>query len=157
TWPLTPFIDSLGGRDYGTGGSWGVDPVWYAPPAVEDFEAEPFLSNWTDLVETISMCEVRRIHVLLVNFPQSPLYANSPYMGKYGPTWANWQELSRRLDSLQTRHPYLHFYDAHRGARHEFPQAAFGNEDHLNHTGAILLTGKLDSIIRTFELREIPK
>lgn len=156
SWSLSPYFDSLGGRDYGPGGNWGSEPIPYMNAYAEAFEEEPFASNWADLVATIELCDKRRIHVILVNFPQSPLYANTPVMGKYGPSWAAWHELSRRVDSLQVKYPYLHYYDAHRNANHDFPESCFGNEDHLNHNGAILMTARLDSMIKTYRLREIP-
>jgi len=155
TWSLSPYVDSLGGREYSNDG-WGSESPPAYPPAVESFDGEPFLSNWTDLEATIAMCEQRRIHVILVNFPQNPNYKNTPYMGKYGPTWATWRKLSAMLVDLQASHPYLHYYDANMDGGHDYASSSFTNEDHLGRLGAAILSGRLDSLIKSFDLRGIP-
>jgi hypothetical protein len=155
TWSLSPFFDSLGGRPYSSDG-WGTDNPPVNPPATENFDEEPFLANWNDLEATFDLCELRKIQVVLVNFPQSPYYSNSPYMGKYGPTWSTWRNLSEKILGLQAAHAYLHNYDANKDGHHDYDSASFTNEDHLGRLGAAILSARLDSLIRTLELREIP-
>jgi hypothetical protein len=154
TWTLSPYFDSLGGRNYRAAGWGGPNPT-ATPPVSEDLTREPFLSNWTDLVQTVEICEQIGVHVVLVNFPQAPGFRSTAYMGKYGPTWATWKEISRRLVALQASHPYLHFYDANLDGNHDYVDSQAINSDHLSHAGAVVLTGRLDSMLRTFTLRSV--
>lgn len=147
--PTSVYFDSLGGR-YTEGGSWGPDIPSVFPPGQESFSSEPFLSNWEDLVASIELLERAGIRVILVNFPQSPQYRSMPWMGRHGPSWETWKELSRRLVELEGKHTKVVYYDAYLNGNHDFLPSEFIDEDHLDHLGAKKLTHRIDSIITTF-------
>lgn len=150
--PIRNF-DSLGG-DIHPVSQFGWGSTECHPPATEDMDAEPFASNWNDLETSIRSLESRRIHLVLLNFPQNPLYRNVPEcMGRYGPSWSTWRILQQRLRSLEAAHPYFHFYDANLDGMHGYPWNFFLDADHLADSGAIRLSTSLDSVLRSLDSR----
>jgi len=148
-WPMSEGFDSLGTMEL-SGNGWGAVPPVCAPPASEDFEGENFQANWKDLMVIVSLCQIRGIHLVLVNFPQSPAYAATACMGKYGPSWEAWKELRRRILAVQASNPYFHFYDANADGMHDYPDSAAWNEDHLSTSGAHILSRRLDTILQAW-------
>ncbi|HNY29948.1 MAG TPA: TIGR02171 family protein [Fibrobacteria bacterium] len=150
SWPTSSLFDSLGGTYHDQNDPVASPPPWLIPAGTsEDFAKEPFVSNWTDLVATIDTLNRRGIQVVLVNFPQNKGYKDTPYAGIYGPTWATWKELTKRIRTLEAGRPLFHFYDANRDGLHDYPSWEFINADHLNSLGAIRLTSRLDSILHS--------
>lgn len=147
-WTASPQYDSLGGTEIPRG-KWGSVAGYVAPP-VEDFESPVFKDNWADLEAMVDSCSVRGIHLVLVNFPQAPVYATSPAMGKYGPTLPTWKVLQARLRALEAAKPFLHFYDANLDGAHDYPDSAAVNADHLSVVGARIITRRLDSLMETW-------
>ncbi|HNY32419.1 MAG TPA: SUMF1/EgtB/PvdO family nonheme iron enzyme [Fibrobacteria bacterium] len=144
-------FDDLGG-DIRPTTVWGWGTPNCQPPASEDMEAEPFLSNWNDLEASIHSIESRGIHLVLVNFPQNPKFRDNPgCMGRYGPSWSSWKRLQDRLRKLESEHPYFHFFDANQDGLHGYPSHYFQDQDHLADSGAIRLTASLDSMLEVFQ------
>jgi uncharacterized protein (TIGR02171 family) len=139
-----------------SGNGWGGANPPCLPPATEDFDGMIFQSNWADLTAIADACRNRGIQLVVVNFPQSPYYAQTSCMGKYGPSWATWDELRARILSLQASNPMFHFYDANQDGKHDYADSAAWNFDHLSTAGARILTSRLDSLIRTLPLRQVP-
>lgn len=148
SWTASPQYDSLGGTEIPRG-RWGSVAEFAAPPS-EDFETTLFKDNWSDLEAMVDSCSARGIHLVLVNFPQAPVYATSPVMGKYGPTWASWRVIRSRLRALEAANPFLHFYDANSDGAHDYPDSAAINADHLSVVGARILSPRLDSLMESW-------
>lgn len=144
-WATSRFFDTLGGTVISRG-KWGTVAEYAAPP-VEDVRSAEFESNWADLEAMVDSCAARGIHLVLVNFPQAPVYATSPVMGKYGPTWASWRTIRTRLRAMEAAKPLMHFYDANLDGGHDYPDSAAINADHLSVVGARILTSRLDSVL----------
>lgn len=150
TWSASSLYDTMGGTK--------VDPHWWntgatppcEPPPTEDFSGEVFQRNWADLTAIVDTCRARRIHLVLVNFPQDPAYAKTACMGKYGPTWATWAALKGRIQALGASNPWFHFLDAHADGAHDYAPEAATNFDHLSWIGAAQLSRRLDSLIAMF-------
>lgn len=149
-WAASPVFDTLGGTM--------IDPHWwnlgglppYSAPTTEDTSGAIFQRNWADIEAMAALCSARGIRLILVNFPQDPDYAKTPYMGKYGPTWETWRTLKARLSDLEARMPMVRLVDAHADGAHDYPDSAATNFDHLSWIGARKLSGRLDSLIGTF-------
>jgi uncharacterized protein (TIGR02171 family) len=149
SWASSRSFDSLGGTVIPRG-KWGSVAEFTTPPA-EDFQSSPFVENWADLEAMADSCSARGIHLVIVNFPQAPVYATSPVMGKYGPTWATWKAIQSRLRALETAKPFLHFYDANMDGSHDYPDSAAINADHLSVVGARILSTRLDSLLNSIQ------
>lgn len=146
SWSASPRYDSLGGT-FLAPNRWGSSPPPVDLAPVEDFESDVFRSNWNDLVAMADTCNARGIDLILVNFPQSPGYAATSYMGKYGPTWGTWAIIEARLRAMESANPRFHFYDAHAAGLHDYPDSAATNFDHLSTAGARILSRRLDSLV----------
>jgi len=146
SWPASPRYDSMGAT-FLPPGTWGAAPPPVILPPIEDFESDAFRRNWNDLVAMADSCRARGIDLVLVNFPQAPGYAQTAYMGKYGPTWETWAIVAARLRSMEAANPRFHFYDAHADGLHDYPDSAATNFDHLSTAGARILSRRLDSLV----------
>jgi hypothetical protein len=87
------------------------------------------------------------MYLLGIIFPESPHYRNTPSYGKYGPLRSTATEIIRQLDSLADANPYFLFYDANKGGNHDYADSEAVNIDHLSQSGALKLTGRIDSLI----------
>lgn len=144
-------FSDLGGYNETTNGWGGTNPN-YIPNPSESFESETFKANWNDLISSAEACKAKNVHLILVNFPQSPYYANTPGMGMYGPTWDIWRELRAKILAYESTNPLFHFYDAHKDGHHDYSDSAAANISHLSANGAKILTGRLDSLIQTLPI-----
>ncbi len=151
SWSNSWFFDSLGTAQYGSLG-WESEAPILIPQVSEDFESPNFKGNWNDLMAMANICRSRSIDLILVNFPQSPGYAKTGHMGRYGPTWTTWHEIQRRLRAEEAANPWFHFYDAHADGHHDYPDSAGGNCDHLSAAGGRQLSRRLDSLIASIWL-----
>ncbi|MEO7424170.1 MAG: formylglycine-generating enzyme family protein [Fibrobacteria bacterium] len=146
--PLTAGVDGAGGLQV-PGHDWGVRP----PPVLPDFFT-PQSAGDANAVASIgllrSLAESSKrkgIHLVLTLFPQSPAYRNTPYYGKYGPTWEVGRALVENVKSICAGNPFCHFYDANQEGNHDYPDSMAGNEDHLSFAGARQISHRLDSLI----------
>lgn len=129
---------------------WGASTPEYTIYPPDHLDRLEFSANWNELVSIIDTCARRNIHLIMVNFPQSPAYRNTPSMGRWGPGWSTWSLLKARLSKLDSAKTSFHFYDANADGLHDYPDSAAWNSDHLSSIGARMLTRRLDSMIATF-------
>jgi len=144
--------DSLGGylqRDSAAG--WGS-----ASPAMLDetggrSETDPVLRHSMDSLQSLaSMLSARGIQTILVAFPQSPGYRNTPLSGRYGPTWSAYRSIKAEIQNWQI--PGFHFYDAYLDGQHDYTDAEAQNWDHLSFAGATKFSHRLDSLIASLKV-----
>ncbi|MBD3390595.1 MAG: SUMF1/EgtB/PvdO family nonheme iron enzyme [Chitinivibrionales bacterium] len=130
-----------------TGESWGSAPLEQGDYSLSDSIVAENLVSVEALADSAS---ARAIHLLVVNFPQSPAYANTSHMGRYGPSWTTYAQIVSRLETLESQNSYFHFYDAHAGGQHDYTAGDAFDSNHLNYTGATRLSARIDSVLQTF-------
>ncbi len=115
---------------------------------------KPWIANDTTLTQTVNllgnMVQVLRsqkVYAVLIITPQSHIYKNAPYYGKFGPPWAIARDLVPKIQNLCTGNPYCIFYDADQYGNHDFPDSLFFNSDHLVNSGAKQLSHRIDSLL----------
>ncbi len=136
--------------DQFTGAGWGASNPDINPLPNEDTLDPEFTRNMALMDDIIARVTQRGVHVLVVNNPQSPGYATTPYAGRYGPTWPSYHALIQKFRSREKANPFFHFYDAHLDGKHDYAENEAGNWDHLIGRGYTKLGLRLDSVISSF-------
>jgi uncharacterized protein (TIGR02171 family) len=144
-----PWIDSVGTVSQSSGG-WGAAPLptelrndWTAADPV-------YRENFARVEAMARAVSARKIHLVLVNFPQSPGYKTTGYYQKQGPGWQAAADVVAQAKGLEAISPYIHFYDAYDFGNHDYSADEAHDADHLSAKGAAKLTVRLDSLVNAF-------
>ena len=143
------------GMTIDTGGNWGGSPPDMASGPTWNWQVTDsnYSKNLSALNILIQQLAAPNIHLLMINFPESPAYKNTDHFARYGPSWATGRAVVEQLKSLETRYSNFHFYDAYNDGNHDYSDEDAGNWNHLNPRGAAKLTKRLDSLIQTILAR----
>jgi hypothetical protein len=109
-----------------------------------------YISNYKIIAQLSDELSARKIHFLLINFPESPAYKDTDHYFRYGPSWETGKEIMEQFKTLGKNNEYFHFYDAYQNGNHDFADAEAFDYSHLCYTGAAKITSRLDSLIRSF-------
>lgn len=131
--------------DY-AGAGWGGPSPDLHPTPVEDTTSTEFREGMATLEGIVDLLRSRGIQLVLVNCPQSPWYASTPYMGRYGPTSQMSRAILQRIRGMAAKSGNLHLYDANLDGLHDYLDEDAVNWDHLGARGARKLGHRLDSI-----------
>jgi hypothetical protein len=140
------FWDSLGMRTWPCGG-WG-----------DTIPETMFARNWTindssyqarfsALIRMIEETSARNIHLLVINFSESPYYKNTSCYTRLGPDWATGRAVIAQLKALERVYPFFHFYDANLDGNHDYTYEDATTFDRLCPHGAAKLTGRINVLI----------
>jgi hypothetical protein len=140
-------FDSLGFTTRRYEGGWGQVFIDEGDFGFGDSLVQEALGMLAALADTAAG---RGVHVLAVNFPQHPGFAETEMMGRLGPSWATFAQIDAWLRALEERNAFFHYYDAHMGGRHDYTDADAFDCNHLSYTGAAKLSARIDSVIQTF-------
>ncbi len=138
-------LDTTGTPLHVAGEGWGEPIFDMGDYAFSDTFVQLHLSHLAQLGDTLAG---RGIHLLMVRFPQNPLYATTGMAGRYGPSDSTFALLEAWLDDQQSRNAYFHYYDAHLDGTHDYTDDEAMDASHLNSTGARKLTARVDSVLR---------
>ena len=108
------------------------------------------VASFSELSTLADSAAGKRVHILVVNFPENPQYKNTSMVGRYGPSRETYRKIVKRVDSLCALKPYLHFYDANMGGDHDYASDEAQDCNHLNKKGAARLSARIDSCLQTF-------
>ncbi|MBK9577186.1 MAG: TIGR02171 family protein [Fibrobacterota bacterium] len=112
--------------------------------------ANPLLEQNLSILESmVSRLTSSGIKVVLVQFPESPQYAQLEIAGRYGPTWPEYHRILARIKSWEAHYPGMVLMDEHKDGHHDYADNEAGNTDHLNLSGAIKFSGRLDSVFKS--------
>ena len=136
---------------------YGESENWEDNPSVE------FDSTWMKTRSAnfyASLAHLRRIleiagnygiQVVGVIFPQSPNFKKTGSFGKYGILRSEAPALIEQVRELEQSYPNFIFMDENKMGDHDYPDEMAGNRDHLCYLGALQMTARLDSVLRTLE------
>jgi uncharacterized protein (TIGR02171 family) len=145
--PAASDYDSLGLARMPCSG-WGVpDTVTGAATLQWTVADTRYQANLATIQALASELAGRGIHLLMVNFPQHPGYANTRFYGYWGPSQATGADVVADMRLLEQSNAYFHFYDAHDFGRHDYVDGEAFDHNHLCEVGARKLSVRLDSLM----------
>ena len=89
--------------------------------------------------------------IVLVIFPQSPLYASTGSFGRYGVPRSTAMKTIAHYQKLAEKYPHLVVMDENKMGEHEYTDDMALDYDHLSEAGALHFTEKLDSLLKAWE------
>ncbi len=145
-------FDDAGGL-YLNSGSWGANrPVVHLiGDGKYSLPNTPLSGNMT-LIDSI-LAATQRLNKLFVMtvMPQSPLYKQTDFIGRYGTTRDVAQLLFAQFQAKCSASPNCRYYDANHDGNHDYESSMFIDEDHLATPGALQLSRRLDSAMVVWE------
>jgi uncharacterized protein (TIGR02171 family) len=139
--------DSLG-QTFQPSGGWSG----YSPSGRLDWTTEDsiYKRNFAILKELTRQLADKKIHFVMVNFPENPENKNTPYYAALGPSWETGRAVMSEYKSLEADNRYFHFYDAYLDGNHDYGDTDAFNWYHLSSAGATKLTARLNTFIHAF-------
>jgi len=135
-------------------GSWDIVPVEVLEDSiVDDNRSEYFFRVFKEIETLIETCKKRNIHLIGVIFPQAPQYKETGSFGVYGLQWSYAEALVRTLKEMDEKYEYFHLMDEYKMGNHDYSDKMAYDRDHLSELGARQATTRLDSLLKTLELR----
>jgi uncharacterized protein (TIGR02171 family) len=129
---------------------WGPNPLPMELGIDWTTDDPQYQENFRQLEDFARLLTAAKIHLIIVNCPNSPAYKDTPYYQRYGPGQATARAIVAQMRGLEAISPYVHFYDAHNFGDHDYGDEDARNWNHLSARGATKLSDRLDSLIRTF-------
>jgi uncharacterized protein (TIGR02171 family) len=108
-----------------------------------------YIDNFNTIAQLATELATLKIHLLMINFPESPAFKNTDHYESSGPSWETGKAVMLQFQSLKNGNPYFHFYDAYLDGNHDYTDADASNSNHLCSVGAAKLSARLDSLIQT--------
>ena len=147
----TMFRDSRGYQKFENSIGWEDDP-----PLLHDSTwMQDTLSLYEDsfnlLKEIITTSNEKGIYVIGIIFPQSPSYKNTGAYGCYGLQRSLAPHVLDDLNNLTKEYPNFILMDENKMGDHDYTDEMARDRDHLSHLGALQITHRLDSLLRTLE------
>jgi formylglycine-generating enzyme required for sulfatase activity len=142
-------IDSTGYEDTESFGSgWSQPVIDKSDYDLNDTMVQASLAELAALADSAAQ---KKVHLLLVNFPENPGYKETSMIGRYGPNHETYSQLTVWIDSLCGSNPFVHFYDANDNGNHDYTNNEALDCNHLNINGARRFSARIDSVLQTFE------
>jgi uncharacterized protein (TIGR02171 family) len=91
----------------------------------------------------------RRIHWIIVNFPENPNYKNTRAYSFQGPSRQTAHDILDTLYGMTLSNSYFHLYDANNDGNHDYDSSDALDAGHLSAQGAGKLSVRVDSIIHS--------
>ena len=132
---------------------------WNEPPEIEidSTQVDNFMDRYRlsvdALVRIIQMAKERDVVVIGMIFPLNPGYKETGALGRYGMRRSNAQKLIEELEKLQDAHDNFKFVDENKMGNHDYSRGMFIDDDHLCDEGAVRMTARVDSLLRSMEAK----
>lgn len=112
---------------------------------------DPVVQRCITIVNQMAvMAAQHAVHLLVVNTPQHPGYADGDNMGRLGPSVGTYKKLEEILRSIEAQNAYFHYYDANNFGVHDYTGEDAYDANHLSPKGAAKLTSRIDSLITSY-------
>jgi formylglycine-generating enzyme required for sulfatase activity len=130
-----------------TSRGWGDAQIDGTDYNFDDSAVQVNVQLFRILADTLA---ARGTHLLVVNFPENPLYKETDMIGRLGPSRTTYSRLAVWLKNLESQNSWFHFYDANMGGDHDYADSEALDCNHLNYKGARKLSRRLDSLCRIY-------
>lgn len=131
--------------------SWGDSPETVGDSTIYDVFPNLIENSMDALISILNSAANRDITVIGIIFPQSPLYRESGAFGRYGLRRSRAVEIIKQLSNLHREYPNFVFMDENKMGEHDYTDEMAVDHDHLCSVGAIKITSRLDSLLKTLK------
>ena len=139
------------GYVYGESGDWEDNPSVEYDSTWMSFASDNFYASLSHLRRILEISENYGIYVIGVVFPQSPNFKNTGSFGKYGILRSEAPALLQKVKELEQSYRNFIFMDENKMGDHDYEDQMAGNRDHLCYLGALQMTARLDSVLKSLE------
>ncbi|MFA6623078.1 MAG: TIGR02171 family protein [Fibrobacteraceae bacterium] len=140
------------GLYYDAGIGWGTDtPEIIGDYLWHDKHLGSIAYNYNKLKSIIEQALARNVYVIAVVFPQNSNFRSTPAWGRYGLTHEQGVALADTVKELQGLYSNFVMMDEYNDGTNDYLSTDFANADHLNPTGAIKITTRIDSVLQTLK------
>ena len=129
---------------------WGEPKIWTDSMWFQNYPSL-YYANFDLLKQIISECHKRDIYVIGVVFPQNPAYRNTGAFGFQGIQRSKAPVLIQEIADLHKDYPNFILMDENKMGNHDYTDDMAYDSSHLGHEGAIKITGRIDSLLKTLK------
>ena len=136
------------GYHYNSAASWGeplveIDSAWLS--------SKPEIVGWQmeRLRSVVAAASEKGVAVVGIVFPQNPRYSETGSFGRYGLLRGEARALLDSVRAVAGEYPNFYVMDENRMGAHDYTDGMALNTDHLAFDGAVQMTHRLDSLLKT--------
>jgi uncharacterized protein (TIGR02171 family) len=133
--------------------SWGSENPSVNDSGWIDSKATNYRTNFNQVEEMISLCQERDIIFIGVITPQTPHLKNTGAFSVHGIRRSEAPSLIQEIANLHDKHPNFFLLDENKMGEHDYTDEMAYDKDHLSQAGAEKLTHRLDSLIKTLDIK----
>ncbi len=122
---------------------WGLPEIDGGDYVFENDTVQKNLSIFKTLADTLAL---HAVHLLVIEFPENPLYKNTDMIGRLGPSRTTYAKIVTWLRNIEQENPYFHFYDANMYGDHDYADSEALDCNHLGYLGARKMSMRVDSL-----------
>ncbi|MBP5769580.1 MAG: TIGR02171 family protein [Fibrobacter sp.] len=114
---------------------------------------KPFNKNVEILQKFAKLAAEKNIKVIALETPQNPAYQNTGAYGINGILRSDAPALLQKIQDISKDYPNFIFMDENKMGKHDYTGKMAYDDDHLGTLGAEKLTHRLDSLIKTLDIK----
>lgn len=133
------------------GASWEDNPTVDFDSTWLSIYPERYYESLEHIKEIIQIAAEHGVYVVGIIFPQSPNFKKTGGFGKYGLRRSEAPALIANIAALQDTFPNFRFMDENKMGNHDYTDNMAVNKDHLGYPGAVQITGRIDSVLKTLK------
>ena len=114
---------------------------------------KPFNKNVEILQKFAKLAAEKNIKVIALETPQNPAYQNTGAYGINGILRSDAPALLQKIQDISKDYPNFIFMDENKMGKHDYTGQMAYDDDHLGNLGAEKLTQRIDSLIKTLDIK----
>jgi hypothetical protein len=128
-------------------GTWGGQSPSCANTQAWTIGDSAAAQNLRTIAMLADSVRARGVHWVMIDYPVSPRYKNTPYYSEWGPLRQTAIAIQGKMAELGKVNPFFHFYNANMNGDHDYSADEASDENHLCFAGAIKLAARVDSLL----------
>ena len=137
---------------YGKQANGWNNPTFSNDSAWFNSHSREYNKNFNTLVSIIKACQEKDIVFIGIITPQNPRYKETGAFGKWGLLRSQAPGLIKQIDDLSLQYPNFILMDENNMGDHDYTDEMALDKDHLSADGAVHLTTRIDSLIKTLNI-----
>ena len=134
------------------GSAWGT-PIVTEDSCWMDKKSDIYKRNLQHLTELLEICKENNIYLIAVLFPVNPQYQETGAYGYAGLRRSEAAAVIKEISDLEKVYPNFVLMDENKMGNHDYTDNMANDNSHLSTEGAQKLTHRLDSLIKTLDIK----